>query len=217
MTIPYITKKQQEIPLLTYRFRFINSLQIQKFMGHKGKRRTNSWLKDLIEKEYLERIYDPKKFVIRLVGMPDIETIVEKAKAAGLESSAKKIMKADFDLNDFYEQMAGVGQIGSFSGIADMLGVGNRVPKDMLDKQQEKTKKWKFILGSMTPKERSDPDIIEQSRIKRIASGSGTNEAEVRELINNYYKTKKMVKQLGLSKMNPGNMAKILRSGGFKF
>lgn len=162
-------------------------------------------------------IYDPKKFVARLVGIPDIETIVEKAKAAGLESSAKKIMKADFDLNDFYEQIAGVGQVGSFSGIADMLGVGNRVPKDMLEKQQEKTKKWKFVLDSMTPKEKNNPDLIDASRVKRIAKGSGTTEQEVKEFLNNYYKTKKMSKQLGLSKMRQGDMAKLLRKGGMKF
>ncbi|MBI4895255.1 MAG: signal recognition particle protein [Candidatus Aenigmarchaeota archaeon] len=162
-------------------------------------------------------IYDPKKFVARLVGIPDIETIVEKAKAAGLESSAKKIMKADFDLNDFYEQIAGVGQVGSFSGIADMLGVGNKVPKDMLEKQQEKTKKWKFILDSMTPKEKNNPDLIDASRTRRIAKGSGTSEPEVKEFLNNYYKTKKMSKQLGLSKMRQGDMAKLLRKGGLKF
>jgi len=162
-------------------------------------------------------IYDPKKFVARLVGIPDIETIVEKAKAAGLESSAKKIMKADFDLNDFYEQIAGVGQVGSFSGIADMLGVGNKIPKDLLEKQQEKTKKWKFILDSMTVKEKNNPDLIDVSRTKRIAKGSGTSEAEVKEFLNNYYKTKKMSKQLGLSKMRQGDMSKLLRKGGLKF
>ena len=162
-------------------------------------------------------IYDPKRFVIRLVGMPDIETIVEKAKAAGLEEKAEKIIKADFDLNDFYEQMAGIGQVGSFSGIAGMLGLGNKIPKEMLDQQQEKSKKWKFMLDSMTPEEKQNPDIIEQSRIRRIAKGSGASETEVRELLSNYHKTKKMSKQLGLSKMRQGDIAKLLRRGGIKF
>ncbi|MFH0837440.1 MAG: signal recognition particle receptor subunit alpha [Candidatus Aenigmatarchaeota archaeon] len=162
-------------------------------------------------------IYDPKKFVIRLLGMPDIETIVEKAKAAGLEERAHKIMKADFDLNDFYEQMAGIGQVGSFSGIAGMLGLGNKIPKELLDQQQEKSKKWKFMLDSMTPQERANPDMIKEIRISRIAKGSGTSELEVRELLSNYQKTKKMSKQLGLSKMRQGDMAKLLRRGGIKF
>ena len=162
-------------------------------------------------------IYDPKRFVIRLVGMPDIETIVEKAKAAGLEEKAEKIIKADFDLNDFYEQMAGIGQVGSFSGIAGMLGLGNKIPKEMLDQQQEKSKKWKFMLDSMTPEEKQNPDIIEQSRIRRIAKGSGASETEVRELLSNYHKTKKMSKQLGLSKMRQGDIDKLLRRGGIKF
>ena len=162
-------------------------------------------------------IYDPKKFVARLIGMPDIETIVEKAKSAGLEEKAKKILKADFDLNDFYEQMAGVSQIGSFSNVADMLGLGNKVPKELLEKQQEKTKKWKYILDSMTLAEKNNPDIIEQSRIKRISKGSGVSEAEIRELLSNYYKTKKMIKQLGISKMRQGDMAKLMRRGGINF
>jgi signal recognition particle subunit SRP54 len=166
-------------------------------------------------------IYDSKRFVTRLIGLPDIETVVEKAKAAGLESKAEKIMKADFTLDEFYEQMEGMQQMGSMSQLADMMGIGGKVSKDMLEQQQEKMKKWKFILQSMTVKEKDNPDMIDASRVKRIAKGSGTDEAEVRDLLSNYSKMKKMSKQLGLSKMakSKGGMQgimKMLRGRGFR-
>lgn len=90
--------------------------------------------------------------------------------------------------------------MGPLTSMLDMLGLGGKVPKELLDVQQDKMKKWKFILQSMTRAERSNPDIIDAPRIARIARGSGCSEAEVRELLSNYNKIKKMTKQLGLSK-----------------
>jgi len=160
-------------------------------------------------------VYDPPKFVARLIGLPDLETLLEKAKAVGDEKLAKKIIKADFDLNDFYQQMESMQQVGPLSSIADMLGIGSRISKDALAVQQEKIKKWKHILNSMTPAERADPDIIDQQRVRRIARGCGYSESDVRELMNNYNKTKKMIKQISPGKMRPGDINKLMK--GFRF
>jgi len=165
-------------------------------------------------------IYDSKKFVARLVGMPDLETLIEKAKSVSNEQLAEKIVKAEFDLNDWYQQMESVQQVGTLGQITEMLGIGAKVPKDLLEQQQAKMKKWKFIIDSMTPAERADPDIINPSRIKRIAKGSGVQEAEARDLLSQYNKTKKMIKKLGIGRMRRGDMAKLLKnmsSGGMKF
>ncbi len=160
-------------------------------------------------------IYDPPKFVARLIGMPDIETLMEKAKAVGDEKLAKKIIKADFDLDDFYQQMSSMQQIGPLSNIADMLGLGSRIPKDALASQQEKINKWKHILSSMSPAERANPDTIDASHIRRIAKGSGCSEPEVRELLGNYTKTKKVIKQLNPGRMRQGDISKLMR--GMRF
>jgi len=162
-------------------------------------------------------IYDSKKFVARLIGMPDLETLLEKAKSVTTEEKAKKIIEADFTLLDFYDQMASMQQMGPLSQITDMLGMGGKIPKGMLEAQQEKIKKWKFILDSMTEEERKNPDVITPSRITRISRGSGTSESEVREFINQYHKTKKTIKKLGVGRMRRGDMSKLLRGGTLKF
>lgn len=160
-------------------------------------------------------IYDPKRFVARLIGLPDLETILEKAKSAIKEEEAKKIIKAEFDLEDFYKQIEASQQVGPLTQIADMLGLGSKVPKDLLAKQQEKMKKWKYMLQSMTKEEKANPDIINSSRIRRIAKGSGTTEAEVRELLSQYNKMKKMIKMISPEKLRRGDLAKLVK--GFRF
>ena len=144
--------------------------------------------------------YDPKKFVARLIGMPDLETLLEKAQAVSKPGLAEKIIKAEFDLDDFIQQIEAMQQMGPLTGMLDMLGLGGKIPKDLLDIQQSKMIKWKFMMQSMTKSEKANPDIIDTPRIARISKGSGCSEAEVRELITNYNKIKKMTKQLGLSK-----------------
>jgi signal recognition particle subunit SRP54 len=160
-------------------------------------------------------VYDPPKFVARLIGLPDLETLLEKAKDVADEDLARKIIKADFDLNDFYQQMESMQQIGPLSNIAGMLGLGSRIPKDALEQQQEKIKKWKHILNSMTPAEKMNPDIIDPSRVRRIARGCGRPESDVRELLNNYNKTKKIIKQINPGKMRPGDVQKFMK--GMRF
>ncbi|MBI4018558.1 MAG: signal recognition particle protein [Candidatus Aenigmarchaeota archaeon] len=154
--------------------------------------------------------YDPKKFVARLLGFPDLETLLEKAKTVVDEEKAKKVVSGDFTIEEFYEQIESVQKMGPLSQVMDMMGLGSmraKVPGG-LDVQEAKMKKWGHIIKSMTREEKSNPDTINPSRVHRIAVGSGTDESDVRELLSSYGKIKKMMK-----KMSPG---KLKRSGLFR-
>ena len=161
--------------------------------------------------------YNPKRFVARLIGFGDLETLLEKVKEITKPELAEKIITEHFDLNDFCEQIDGMQKIGPMEKILDMIGLPTtKIPKDVLNVQESKMKKWKHILKSMTKQERSDPEIINSSRIKRIAKGSGSSEADVIELITSYKKVKKMIKLFKPSKLKGvKGFDKLLK--GFKF
>jgi signal recognition particle subunit SRP54 len=76
-------------------------------------------------------------------------------------------------------------------------GMGHSIPEEMLEVQEEKLKKYKYIIDSMTKKEKNNPDIINSSRVKRIATGSGTTQKDVKDLLKQYYQTKKLMKRIG--------------------
>ncbi|MCD6590763.1 MAG: signal recognition particle protein [Candidatus Aenigmarchaeota archaeon] len=142
--------------------------------------------------------YDPQRFVSRLIGYGDIHGLLEKAKEAGAEKTAKKILEGEFTMNEFYEQLGSLQKMGSLSKIMDMIpgmssGLAKKLPANFLDVQEDKMKRWKYVIDSMTPEERENPDIIKQSRIERIARGSGTKQADVRELLKTYKQIKKMI------------------------
>ena len=145
-------------------------------------------------------VFNPKGFISRLLGMGDLELLLEKAKDAlnedKVEDMGKKILKGDFNFIDLYEQMEAMNKMGSLHKILDLIpGLGNvKIPKEMLNVQEEKLKKWKFILQSMSKGELEDPEILTASRIERIARGSGTEVSEVRELLKQYRNSKKMMK-----------------------
>ncbi len=147
----------------------------------------------------LERFH-PQRFVGRLIGMGDIETLLEKAKEAFSEDQAKdmteKFMKGDFNLLDLYEQMSSLKKMGSFGKIMEMVpGMSKiKMPKEMLDVQEEKLGKWKHAMDSMTKEELENPDIFSSTRIDRISAGSGINIREVRSLLKQYRQSKKMMK-----------------------
>lgn len=162
--------------------------------------------------------YDPKRFVSRLIGYGDIQGLIEKAKEAGVdEKSARKIMEGRFTMNEFYDQLKSIQKMGSLKKVMDMIpGVGNmKMPAGFMDVQEEKMTKWKFIIDSMTPQEREDPEQIKASRITRIAKGSGTSEASVRELLKSYKQIKKVIKMTGGGKgLKRGPMARLMKQFG---
>jgi len=163
--------------------------------------------------------YDPVRFVSRLLGMGDLQTLLEKVKETGFkEEDATKILSGKFTLQDFYDQIESMQKMGSLDGVMEMLpGMGSIVPKDMLKIQEEKMKKYKYMIDSMTKQERENPDIIHSSRIERIAKGAGVKKSEVKELIKQYEQTKKLLKKMGgKAGMKRGAMSKLLKKFGLK-
>ncbi len=144
--------------------------------------------------------FNPQGFVGRLLGMGDLEALLEKAKDAIKEEDAqdlgKRLLKGEFNLMDLYEQMQAMRKMGPISKIMEMVPGFSQIklPKEALQVQEEKLKNWKFIMDSCTKGELEDPEIMDSSRIERIAKGSGTNASDVRDMIKQYRQSKKMVK-----------------------
>ncbi len=144
--------------------------------------------------------FNSKKFVSQLLGMGDIETLLEKAQLAMDEEKAKdmgtRMMSGEFNLDDLYEQMKSMNKMGSMSKIIGLIpGLGGmNIDKNLLNQQEEKMKIWKYAMDSMTKKEKKNPEIITISRIKRISKGSGTSISDIRELLKQYKQMKKMMK-----------------------
>ena len=170
------------------------------------------------EKMEALEIFDPERFVSRLIGFGDLQTLVEKAKEAmepdKAEKMAERMSSGKFTMDDFYEQLKSMGKMGSLKSVMDSLpGMGGmKLPKNLdLGKQEGKMKKWKYIIESMTKAEKEDPDIITASRITRIAKGSGTEETDVRELLKNFKQSKKMMKMMTGKGMKRGAMSRLAK------
>lgn len=174
--------------------------------------------------------FNPKTFVSRLLGMGDLESLLEKVRSVTDEKSQEKTLKrleeGKFTLNDFYEQLKGMQGLGSFSKIKEMIpGFGKaNIPDEMLNTQEAKLKKWKYAIDSMTPQERENPELLEKnnSRLQRIAKGSGTNTSDIRQLIKQFKMVKEMAmgaKDLGSldpSQMDQKTMMKLAKKFGKK-
>jgi len=152
-------------------------------------------------------VFVPSRFVGRLLGMGDIEGLIQRVREAEValpEEKAKAIMGGRFTLEDMYEQMEAMKGMGPLSHISKMIpGMGYKLPKDALEGAEDKLKKWRYIIQSMTKEERMNPSILKSSRIRRIAKGSGTMEKEVKELISRYNAMKKLMKSLGKRRLPP--------------
>jgi signal recognition particle subunit SRP54 len=159
--------------------------------------------------------FKPEGFVGRLLGMGDLEALLEKAKEAISDEEAedlgKKLLKGDFNLLDLHDQMSAMKKMGSLSKLVGLIpGMGDmNIPKDMLKDQEGKLDKWKFLMESMTREELEDPDIITGSRLERISKGSGSSMIELRGMLKQYKQAKKMMKMM---KGNEKNMQKMMTS-----
>ncbi|MBI2667815.1 signal recognition particle protein [Candidatus Woesearchaeota archaeon] len=159
--------------------------------------------------------FNPKGFVSRLLGMGDLGALLEKVKdeisQEKAEDLGKRFLKGEYNLVDLYEQMESMKKLGPLNKIMELIpGMSSvDIPKEMLDIQEDKLKKWKHVMDSMNKEELENPDeIITTDRINRIAKGSGTNISEVRDLIKQYRQSKKLVK---LMKGKSGDMNKIMK------
>lgn len=166
-------------------------------------------------------LYDPTRFVSRLLGLGDLQTLLEKAKEVEIKKeSVEKIAEGKFTLQDFYEQLKAMQSMGPLSQLAGMIpGMGMmKLPEGALEKQEQKLKNYKYIIESMTKEEREYPEIISSKRIARIAKGSGRSEAEVRELLNQYSQMKRLFKTMGgIKGLQRGALKNLSKQFGFKF
>ena len=142
--------------------------------------------------------FSPTHFVGRILGMGDIKALLEMAKSLELqadEGQAKRLLGGKMTIEDFYAQMENVGKMGFKNVIDNLPGLSGMVKDDQLDALQEKMEKWRFIIQSMTKIEKHSPDIMNDSRRKRVARGSGMTEHDVKELIKQYNNSRTMMKQ----------------------
>jgi len=140
----------------------------------------------------------PSRFVGRLLGMGDLQSLIEKVREAEVEVPEKKVkafLSGKFTLTDMYEQFKSMKSLGPLRHLLKMVpGLTYNVPEDMMEMAEDRLEKWRVIIESMTPEERKEPKMFTPSRIRRVARGSGTNEKEVRELLKQYKLMKKMMK-----------------------
>ena len=153
------------------------------------------------------QVFHPERMADRILGMGDIVSFVERAQEQYDEEDArrlkKKIVKNQFDFNDFLDQIAQIKKMGNMKDLMGMIpGVGKAV-KDM-EFSDDMFKQTEAIIHSMTPAERSNPEIINPSRKERIAKGSGTTLAEVNKLLKQFDQTRKVMKSVAT--MKPGMM-----------
>ncbi|MFH1328922.1 MAG: signal recognition particle protein Srp54 [Candidatus Bathyarchaeota archaeon] len=143
-------------------------------------------------------LFDPPRFAGRLLGMGDIKGLIDKVKEAEIvvpEKKAEAILSGKFSLMDMYEQTENLKKMGPLGKIMKMIpGLSYEIPESKIQLTEDKMTGWKAILQSMTKEEQENPKILSSSRMRRIARGSGTNEKEVKGLIQHYEMTKKMMK-----------------------
>ena len=159
----------------------------------------------------LEQFY-PDRMASRILGMGDIQSLIEKAAAEVDEEQAKelsqKLRKAEFDYNDFLTQMQQIKKMGGMGSILSMMpGVGSRLSGIDMDEGERSLRRVESIILSMTKEERANPGLINPSRKQRIAKGAGVDVSEVNRLVKQFDQMKKMMKQM------PGLMGGGKRKG----
>lgn len=174
-------------------------------------------------------VFIPDRIVSRLLGLGDIEGLAEKTSAVIDEKKAKevsrKIKKGEFNFNDFLDQLAMMSKLGSMKSIIGMIpGLSQMAGplKDMDFENSDEIKRIKALIGSMTEKERLQPSLINPSRKKRIAKGSGLSEVQINKILKQFKNASKMAKKLSskggmkglqnmMSQMGPGGMPNLPR------
>ncbi|AMM54484.1 signal recognition particle protein Srp54 [Pyrococcus kukulkanii] len=159
--------------------------------------------------------FDPARFVSRLLGLGDIQGLLEKFKELEkevefTEEDVERFLKGKFTLKDMYAQLEAMRKMGPLKQILRMIpGLGYSLPDEAISVGEERLRKFKVIMDSMTEEELMNPDIINYSRVKRIARGSGTSISDVKELLNQYRQMKKFFKS-----MNKRQLARLARRFG---
>ncbi|MDP6035306.1 MAG: signal recognition particle protein [Verrucomicrobiota bacterium] len=164
--------------------------------------------------------FHPERMAGRILGMGDVVSLVEKAAETIEEDEARrmeeKLRKGTFTLEDFLEQMKAMKKLGPLENVMGMLPGGDEMLKNAdLSKGEKEMRRMEGLICAMTLKERRSPDILNASRRKRIAAGSGVSVTEVNTMLNKFYEMQKMMKNMGklqkmMAKMGGGSMAKMM-------
>jgi len=165
------------------------------------------------EKSSSLEVFYPDRLASRILGMGDVMTLIEKAEKTfdkqKMQQLEQKLRKSEFDLDDMLEQMRQIKKMGSFTQLVEMIPGFSKLTRGISDKESlDRTKKIEAIILSMTAEERRNPDLINGSRKRRIAKGSGTTPSDVNQLLNQFHSIQKMSKMIAKGKM-PGNMPNL--------
>tara|TARA_Y100000310_G_C20692815_1_gene823452 strand:- start:1431 stop:2804 length:1374 start_codon:yes stop_codon:yes gene_type:complete len=155
--------------------------------------------------------FNPKSFISRLLGLGDLEGLLEKVQSAVDEKSQKKLKnkleKGEFNLRDLQEQLKSMKNVGSLSKMAEMIpGLGKaKIPENAFGVQEDKMTAWNHAINSMTEEEINNPEILEKqtTRLSRIAKGSGTTTTDIRQLLKQYKMLKELTQGGNLDEMDP--------------
>ena len=162
------------------------------------------------------QVFHPERMADRILGMGDVVSLVERAQEQFDEEEArklkKKLMKNQFNFNDFRDQINQVKKMGNLKDLASMIPGMGKALKD-IDIPDDAFKQTEAIIDSMTPAERENPEVINASRRERIAKGSGTQLADVNRLIKQFDQTRKMMKTVAGGNMQQ-RMMQQMRHGG---
>jgi signal recognition particle subunit SRP54 len=163
------------------------------------------------EKTAALEVFYPDRLASRILGMGDVLTLIEKAEQTfdkqKMERLESKLRKSEFDLEDLLEQMRQIKKMGSFTQLVDMIPGFSKLTKGISDKESlDRTGKIEAIILSMTAEERANPELINGSRKRRIARGSGVTPNDVNQLLNQFYGIQKMTKMMAKGKL-PKNMS----------
>lgn len=146
-------------------------------------------------------LFDSERFISRLLGMGDLQTLLERAKETIDEKEAeeltKKVMSGKFTLKEFYKELESVTKIGTLDKVMELVPLpGAKMDKNKMEESQKLFSKFKVIMDSMTDEELESPQIIKGTRIARIARGSGVETKDVKELLRYYNMSKNMMKSM---------------------
>ena len=162
-------------------------------------------------------VFHPDRMASRILGMGDMLSLIEKAEQSFDEKKAmelqEKLRKNKFTLTDFYEQMTQLKKMGSLSDIIGMIPGIKASDLEGVGMDDGMLRQMEAIILSMTPYERENPNVLNSSRKKRIAAGSGTQVVDVNRLLKQFDMLQTMTKQFSGGKM-PRNMRKMMKKGG---
>ena len=160
--------------------------------------------------------YNPRSFVGRLLGLGDLDALMRKIREVEdverMKRRMERLAKGRFTLVDLIEQLEGIRRMGSLTKILDLIpGMKMKLPKELAVEAEEKAKKWKHILNSMTDEERIQPELVKSRRVKRISRGAGVQEKEVKDLLKQFFAAKRMMKS-----RQGRRLMKMLRAQGIR-